>query len=181
MNSSWRLLTVDDPSGRRLLQHTSGTRPRAERFYARQVLDHLNQPMRDFVTRQRLMYVATTNGRGACACDIRTGPTGFVRVLDRSRLAWLEGSDVLHNIGRHPRVGLLFMDFGRDSIGLHVNGLAEVVEDADLRAAHPALPAPPVPRYDRMPWVLTYVEEAYVHCGKFIPRLEEAPPDDSRQ
>nr|WP_240003189.1 pyridoxamine 5'-phosphate oxidase family protein [Streptomyces cinnamoneus] len=45
----------------------------------------------------------------------------------------------------NPHVGILLIDFCRDRIGLHVNGSARLVDDADLRSAHPALPRDEAP------------------------------------
>jgi predicted pyridoxine 5'-phosphate oxidase superfamily flavin-nucleotide-binding protein len=81
----------------------------------------------------------------------------------------------LGNISENPHIGMLMIDFTEDVIGLHVNGRARIVEDADLRAEWPSLPAE-VER-GRAPerWVLVHVEEAYVHCRKHIPRMQPVP------
>ncbi len=166
-------------SGERMLQEQIGTRERAEQFYDRQVLDHLNDRMRQFIGAQEWMFVATSDAHGACDSTLRAGPAGFVVVLDRWRLAWPEyrGNGVLAsrgNILENPHVGLLFLDFGGARIGLHVNGRAYLAEDADLRAEHPGLPVDTVPgRYPEQ-WVVAEVEEAYIHCAKHIPHLHRA-------
>jgi hypothetical protein len=132
-----------------------------------------------FVERQGLMFLATSDARGNCDNSLRAGPAGFVRVLDRHRLAWPEyrGNGVLAslgNISENPRVGLLFVDFGTDGVGLHVNGAATIVDDAVLRAAHPGLPVDTAPGRRATRWVVATVHEAYIHCSKFIPRLTAA-------
>src|SRR2546430_5711044 len=124
----------------RELQRRYGTVDRAERFYAQQVLDHLNEHMRDFVARQEMLFVATSDTRGECDCTFRAGPPGFVRVLDEQRVAWPEyrGNGVmasLGNITENAHVGMLFVDFFRDVIGLHVNGRASIVEHDEMSAA----------------------------------------------
>ncbi|HWG98348.1 MAG TPA: pyridoxamine 5'-phosphate oxidase family protein [Pilimelia sp.] len=169
-----------------MLQERYGTAPRAQRFYREQVLDHLNEAMREFVARQELMFLATADATGACDNTLRAGPAGFVAVLDAHRLAWPEyrGNGVLAslgNIAENPHVGLLFVDFCRDVIGLHVNGHAKIVEDAAMRAAHPELAACCGPTADAVPgrrperWVSVHVEEAYVHCAKHIPKMVKVP------
>ncbi len=163
-------------AGERALQERYGTRDRAQRFYDRQVLDHLNEAMRTFLARQQLMFLATSDAHGNCDNTFRSGPAGFVHVLDEHRLTWPEyrGNGVmasLGNISENPRVGLLFLDFGADGVGLHVNGAATIAEDADLRAAHPDLPVDAVPGRRATRWVVAEVHEAYIHCSKFIPRL----------
>lgn len=160
----------------RVLQERYGTRDRAQRFYDEQVLDRLNEAMRTFMARQQLMFLATSDAHGNCDNSLRAGPAGFVHVLDEHRLAWPEyrGNGVmasLSNISENPRVGLLFVDFGADGVGLHVNGAATIIEDAALRTEHPDLPVDAAPGRRAVHWVVAEVHEAYIHCSKFIPRL----------
>jgi hypothetical protein len=81
------------------------------------------------------------------------------------------------NITENPHVGLLFVDFVSDVIGLHVNGSAALVDDAELRRNLPGSPVDPVPGRRPEHWVITRVEEAYLHCAKYIPRLYAEPRD----
>jgi uncharacterized protein len=176
------LVELPGSAGEHLLQERFRTSERAERFYAHQLLDHLNERMREFVGRQEMMFVATADGRGECDCTLRAGPPGFVRVLDRRRLAWPEyrGNGVMASLGNvteNANVGLLFVDFFREVIGLHVNGPAKIVEDAAMRTAYRDLPVDPVPGRRPERWVTVQVEEAYVHCAKHIPRLLKLPRD----
>jgi uncharacterized protein len=158
--------------GERQLQDRLGTRERADAFYARQVLHHLNDAMRGFIGRQEMMFVATADASGACDSTFRAGPPGFVRVLDDEHVSWPEyrGNGVMASLGNitgNAHVGLLFIDF-HDVIGLHVNGTAEVVEDPDEQADTP-------PGRRARLWVVARVQEAYIHCAKHIPRLVKVP------
>ena len=81
----------------------------------------------------------------------------------------------LANITENPRVGLLFMDFVRDRIGLHVNGSAEIVMPDRAHARYPGLPVDLVPGRKPQQWVVVEVHEAYIHCAKHIPRLAKLP------
>jgi uncharacterized protein len=171
---------VTGSTGERLLQEAYGTSHRAQRFYAFQMLDHLNAKMRRFVGRQEMMFVSTSNSRGACDCTFRAGPPGFVAVLGERRLAWPEyrGNGVmasLGNIAENGQAGLLFVDFFHDIVGLHVNGRAEVVEDAAIRRLAPDIPVDHAPGRQAERWVQVHVEEAYVHCRKHIPHLSKQP------
>jgi hypothetical protein len=173
--------------GEHALQERYGTVARARSFYRRQVLDRLNARMREFIARQEMCFVATSDAAGGCDCSFRAGPPGFVRVLDERTLAYAEyrGNGVmasLGNLGENPHVGILFVDFTQDVIGLHVNGSARVVEPAELLASHPRLTAAQLeeagethfkPRAER--WVEVRVEEAYIHCAKHIPRMLKVP------
>jgi predicted pyridoxine 5'-phosphate oxidase superfamily flavin-nucleotide-binding protein len=170
--------TVLGSTCERLLQDRFGTRERADAFYGRQVLDRLNEPMRRFVARQEMMFLATSDATGACDNTLRAGPPGFVRVLDEHRITWPEyrGNGVLASLGNitdNAHVGLLFVDFVDDVIGLHVNGIAEIMEDPTIRSTNPDLPVDPVPGRRAQLWVVARVQEAYIHCAKNIPRLNK--------
>lgn len=166
--------------GEHALQRRLGTVHRAERFYDEQVLDRLNDRMREFVGRQEMFFLATSDRHGECDSTFRAGPPGFLRVFDDKTLAYPEyrGNGVLASLGNieeNPHLGILLIDFMRDRIGLHINGRARVVTDAEMRAAHPDLPVDPVPGRRAVVWVEVTVEEAYIHCAKHIPHLQKVP------
>ena len=170
------LLHRPGSAGEHQLQQAHGTAERAERFYREQVLDHLNPAMREFVARQEMAFVATSDANGECDATFRAGPPGFLHVLDERTLAYPEyrGNGVmasLGNISENGHVGLLLVDFVRDVIGLHINGRARVVEDVDLRPSAPGLPLETAPGRRAEHWVLIDIEEAYLHCAKHIPRF----------
>ncbi|WP_245561506.1 pyridoxamine 5'-phosphate oxidase family protein [Actinomycetospora chiangmaiensis] len=170
--------------GEHRLQERLGTTARAERFYGDQVRDRLLPSMTEFVQRMSLLFVATSDAHGECDSSLRAGPEGFVEVLDDRHVAYPEyrGNGVmasLGNIAENPHVGLMMIDFVEDLIGLHVNGTARVVEDAELREEYPDLPSDPVPGRRAELWVVVEVEEAYIHCRKHIPRM--VPADRRRR
>ncbi|MEV1052046.1 pyridoxamine 5'-phosphate oxidase family protein [Streptomyces sp. NPDC049887] len=166
--------------GERRLQQLLGTAEQADRFYDRQVQAHLTGRMAGFVARQTMMFLSTADAGGACDITFRAGPPGFVTVLDDRTLTYPEyrGNGVLAsagNITENPRVGLLFVDFTHDHVGLHVNGTAQLRADEEQRRACPGLPVDTAPGRRPEFWVHITVEEAYVHCSKHIPHLEPAP------
>ena len=168
--------------GEHRLQVELRTTARADRFYDQQVLDHLNPQMRDFVRRQRMFFLATSDLRGECDSTLRAGPPGFLEVLHSRTVAWPEfkGNGVMAsmgNISENPHVGILMVDFVEDTVGLHVNGTARLMEPAaalqiGLEARSPAGRTSPM-------WVVVDVEEAYIHCSKHIPRLAEVPAEQA--
>jgi predicted pyridoxine 5'-phosphate oxidase superfamily flavin-nucleotide-binding protein len=135
--------------------------------------------MRRFIERCEMVFIATADSRGACDCSFRAGVPGFVVALDEKTLLYPEyrGNGVwasLGNISENPHIGMMFIDFIQDTIGLHVNGKAKIMENADL------LQRPDLPVWlqremriegGRKPerWVFVEVEEAYIHCSKHIP------------
>ncbi|GFM95335.1 hydrolase [Streptomyces fulvorobeus] len=171
---------VTPSRGERLLQSHLGTGERADAFYDRQVHAHLTSAMREFIGRQSMVFLSTADSRGHCDATFRAGPPGFVMVLDDGTLAYPEyrGNGVLAsagNITENPHIGLLFMDFTHDHIGLHVNGAARLVTDQDMQTTHPWIPADTAPGRRPVLWTLITIHEAYVHCSKHIPHLEPAP------
>ena len=165
------------------LQERYGNRKRAEGFYTHQMLTYLNPQMRTFIARQEMFFLSTADGHGECDVSCRAGEAGFVHVLDEKILAYPEyrGNGVtasLGNIVENPHAALLFVDFLRDKVGLHVNGAARILSNEDLLASpdvSAALRADIPETGGRRPerWVLVTVEEAYVHCSKHIPRMEK--------
>lgn len=166
--------------GERLAQKQFGTAERAADFYDRQMHDVLTPPMREFIGNQTMVFLSTADAGGACDATFRGGPPGFVTVLDDRTLTYPEyrGNGVLAGVGNlveNPHLGLLFVDFTRHHIGLHVNGAAALRTDEEQRAAHPGLPRDAAPGRQAQLWVHVTVHEAYVHCSKYIPHLEPAP------
>ncbi|WP_275463841.1 pyridoxamine 5'-phosphate oxidase family protein [Streptomyces noursei] len=165
------------------MQQRLGTSGRADRFYADQVLDHLNVRMQEFVARQEMFFLATADRHGECDSTFRAGPSGFVQVLGDRLLAYPEyrGNGVMASVGNlseNPRLGILMIDFTRDRIGLHLNGRARVVLDEEMRAHFPDLPVDPIPGRRAQLWVMVEVEEAYIHCAKHIPHLQKVPVNE---
>lgn len=161
-----------------------GTTERADRFYRDQMLDHLNPAMKEFVARQEMLFIATADAQGECDSSFRSGPPGFVHVIDDHTLAYPEyrGNGVFAsagNVTQNPHIGLMFLDFQRDRIGLHVNGRVKVTEDERLRSHVPRLPLPRVPGQRALMWMVVRVEEAYIHCRKHIPHLRRVDADES--
>ena len=166
----------------RTLQAMIGTTGQADDFRRRQVRPYLTEQMQSFIARQSMAFLASADSMGHCDASVRTGPEGFVRVLAPDSVAWPEykGNGVMassSNVHDNPHVGLLFLDFTRDHIGLHVNGSAWLRSEDELRRRHPGL----LPETTLGPgrrahfWVEVKVNEAYVHCSKHLPHLQPGP------
>lgn len=139
-----------------------------------EVQTELDDRMQNFVRRQEMMFVATGEPDDGHDCTFVTGGAGFVRILSVNRLAWPEFDDVslsdaISDIERNPRVSLLFVDFARGAIGLHVDGKAKVLDDDAMRRAYRALNLDPSLDLvaDRRParWITVYVETAYISAA----------------
>lgn len=173
--------------GEHALQEKYGTANRAARFYARQVVDHLNDEMHRFVSRMEMMFVSTSDSQGECDCSIRCGLPGFVVALDNKTIVYpeLRGNGVMASLGNlteNPNIGLLLVDFFETTIGLHLNGKAEILENEQLledtrvtgeirlKCEHQGGRKP-----ER--WVKVTIEEAYIHCSKHIPLMKRMPKE----
>src|ERR1700746_1079520 len=104
-----------------------------------QMLSYLTPQMRTFIARQEMFFLSTADGHGECDVSFRAGESGFVHVLSEQLLAYPEyrGNGVLAslgNIAENPHAGLLFIDFLRDKIGLHVNGAARILSNEEVLA-----------------------------------------------
>jgi predicted pyridoxine 5'-phosphate oxidase superfamily flavin-nucleotide-binding protein len=129
-----------------------------------------------------MFFLATSDASGECDSTLRAGPPGLLAVLDPCTVAWPEfkGNGVMASLGNileNPHVGILMVDFVGDTIGLHVNGRATLVEADEMSSAGLETHTP-AGRTARL-WVKVDVEEAYIHCSKHIPRLVEAPVDEA--
>ncbi len=173
--------SVPGSRGEHALQERFGTQQRARGFYNRQMLDRLNYDMRVFIERQRMLFIGTADARGECDCGIRVGDPGFVHVLNDRTLVIPDyrGNGVFASMGNileNHHAGLLFVDFEDSTIGLHVNGSASIVDNADVVASYPMsqkLRAATEQQGGKQParWIRIDVKEAYIQCAKHIPML----------
>jgi uncharacterized protein len=172
---AWRRRSLPAPAGQvdlpgsrgeHELQRRDGSQDRAGRFYRQQVLDRLNVQMIEFIRRQEMVWIATADGDGECDCSFRAGPPGFVQVLDARTVRYPEyrGNGVMASLGNlqeNPHVGMVFLDFDQERIGLHVNGSVRIIKAEGDTGERP--------RVER--WVEVRVQEAYIHCRKHLPRM----------
>ena len=167
--------------GERELQKKHNTGNSAHSFYNSQVLDFLNPEMQKFIEDQEMVFLSTSDSKGECDASFRAGPKGFIKVLDNKTLIFPEfkGNGVmasLGNISENPQIGLMFIDFFQSSIGLHVNGKAEIITEKEAsKLVNPLdkAEAEKDGQHKTKLWIKIKVEEAYIHCSKHIPRLQK--------
>jgi predicted pyridoxine 5'-phosphate oxidase superfamily flavin-nucleotide-binding protein len=174
-------------TGEHQAQEQFATTRRALTFYHKQMLNALNPLMREFIRRQEMVFIATADAHGACDCSFRAGLPGFVHVLDAKTLAYPEyrGNGVMASVGNlveNPHIGMIFVDFFQSTVGLHVNGKAHVVANAEILArpdVTPEMITATQATGGRHPecWILVEVEEAYIHCSKHVPLLQKRDKD----
>jgi uncharacterized protein len=138
-----------------------------------------------------MMFVGTADSHGNADASFRAGHPNFVKVLDDRTIAYPEfrGNGVMSsmgNIAENPHVGLMFIDFCKDRIGLHVNGSARIIEHAEFLQLMQDRSAADAVLGDSMltnliskdagnleRWVIVSVDEAYMHCSKHIPLMQK--------
>ncbi len=167
--------------GERKLQKKYNTRKSANSFYQTQVLSFLNLEMQNFISEQEMVFLSTADAKGECDASFRAGPKSFIKVLDDHTLVFPEfkGNGVmasLGNISENPQIGLMFIDFYRSSIGLHVNGKAEIITEYQAgKLVNPLDKAEAEKNGQHMTklWIKVEVKEAFIHCSKHIPKLKK--------
>jgi iron complex transport system ATP-binding protein len=141
------------------------------------VADHVDAVAASFLAAAPLVVIASGDPAGGLDVSPRGDPAGFVRVLDGGRrLALPERPgnrriDTLHNLVRHPGLGLLALVPGVPHV-LRVNGRGRVVRDPEVLALWDD--PPPMA-------IVLDVDESFVHCGRALTRSRvweerQAPP-----
>ncbi|MCH2204552.1 MAG: pyridoxamine 5'-phosphate oxidase family protein [Lentisphaerales bacterium] len=166
--------------GEKKLQEKYETKSRANSFYKNQVLTYLNENMISFLKRMELCFIATADTKGECDSSLRSGEPNFCLVVDNKTMIYPEyrGNGVLASLGNileNPHIGMLFLDFTQDKIGLHINGKAKIIDNDDLNVK---LSEDQLPAFEReseraVRWVQVSIEEAYIHCSKLIPFMQK--------
>lgn len=105
---------------------------------------HLTPPLREYLARQEILFISSADGEGACHASVRSGPPGFVRVLDDRTLMFPRyardgGLPGVEDVPERP-VGLLFTDaFRTEGQHLHLGGRARLIAHAAVEAFAPML------------------------------------------
>ncbi|MZH04897.1 MAG: pyridoxamine 5-phosphate oxidase [Nitrospinae bacterium] len=167
--------------GEHELQKKYNTRKSANSFYNTQVLNFLNSEMQKFISEQEMVFISTADAKGECDASFRAGPKSFVKVLDNNTIIFPEfkGNGVMASMGNiieNPNIGLMFIDFFDSSIGLHVNGKAEIITEHQAgKLVNPIdkAKAEKDGQHKTKLWIKIEVEEAFIHCSKHIPKLQK--------
>ena len=103
------------PESRALQQQFDSIRlaDRVAEVHVRQLLTDAD---REFIGRQRMVFMATADTQGQPECSYKGGDPGFVQVLDQNTLVLpsYNGNGMFLSTGNlraNPQVGLLFIDF----------------------------------------------------------------------
>jgi predicted pyridoxine 5'-phosphate oxidase superfamily flavin-nucleotide-binding protein len=152
--------------GHRRLQDRFDTRRLAERLDERIVRDRLTDKDKEFIDRLDMFFLATADGEGRPNCSYKGGDPGFVRVLDERTVAFpsWDGNGMFLSAGNmltNPHVGMLFIDFERQS-RLRLNGTASIDEQDPLLGEYASAQLV----------VRVHVREVFPNCPRYIHKLQ---------
>jgi predicted pyridoxine 5'-phosphate oxidase superfamily flavin-nucleotide-binding protein len=85
-----KTVNIPGSEGEQYTQERFGTTRLALSFYNKQILDYLNPLMQEFIMRQEMVFIATSDENGSSDCSFRAGLPGFVQVLGDNKRAYPE-------------------------------------------------------------------------------------------
>ncbi len=135
-------------------------------------------PLRDFITAQKLFFVATAAPQGR----VNLSPKGMdtLRVLGPNRVAWLNvtgsGNETAAHLRENPRMTVMFTAFEGPPLILRLYGTARAVHPRDANWEDLVELFPPLPGA-RQVFDLT-VEEVQTSCGMGVPFFDYAGERD---
>lgn len=141
---------------------------------SRMITDSISARFAEFIEAQYFFFIATANDQGHCDASFRgteLSATGEMlpvcKVLDSKRLVFPDYSgnglyNSLGNILTNPHIGMLFVDFSRQSRA-RINGKADIMAiDDDIKKIWPKAQA----------YIQVNVEQVYGNCPARIPRMQ---------
>lgn len=160
---------IDDAETLRRLYGEPGQRAVAKQ------MDRLDRHCRDFIALSPFLVLATQGADGLADATPRGDAPGFVAFLDDTTLALPDRPgnrrlDSLTNVLANPAVGIIFLIPGVDET-LRVNGLAEIRDDAELKARFA------VDGREPATVLVIRVREVYLHCAKALMRSRLWSPE----
>lgn len=123
-----------------------------------------------FIESRDMFFLATVDARGAPACSCKRGDPGFVRVVDKSTIAFLgqDGNGMFYlmgNIRAYGKIGMLFIDFEAPH-RIRLQGTASIDENNPL-----------IMQYNGADLVVrVHVEELFINCPRYVHRYDKVKP-----
>lgn len=177
MSQSYKRITYTDSV--KAAQSRAGTRDIAQRMLlADDGEDRLSAREIDFIAKRDGFYIGTVSEDGWPYVQYRGGPTGFLKVIDDTTLAYADFGGNMQllsagNIGHDDRVSLFFMDYAHRR-RLKILARAEIIDGRDDPALLNRLSDPSYAAKPERAFVL-HVEAFDWNCPQHItPRFTEA-------
>jgi uncharacterized protein len=112
----------------KFLQDKYGSRKNYERIEKRDVIDGLTDFEKDFIGKRDSFYIASIGENGFPYIQHRGGPKGFVKVIDKNTIGFIDFSGnkqfiTVGNLATHNNVSLIMMDYpARARLKLYAKG-----------------------------------------------------------
>jgi uncharacterized protein len=112
----------------KFLQEKYGSRKNYERIEKRDVIDGLTDFEKDFIGKRDSFYIASIGENGFPYIQHRGGPKGFVKVIDKNTIGFIDFSGnkqfiTVGNLATHNNVSLIMMDYpARARLKLYAKG-----------------------------------------------------------
>jgi uncharacterized protein len=112
----------------KFLQDKYGSRKNYERIEKRDVIDGLTDFEKDFIGKRDSFYIASIGENGFPYIQHRGGPKGFVKVIDKNTIGFIDFSGnkqfiTVGNLATHKNVSLIMMDYpARERLKLYAKG-----------------------------------------------------------
>lgn len=157
------------------MEYRDSSREIQDRFDTRRLADRLAEtagdavePFRLFIESRDMFFIATADASGQPQCSYKGGDPGFVRVVDRTTIAFpsYDGNGMFltaGNLSENPAVGLLFVDFESGS-RLRLNGEATIEFDGPLVESYP----------EALFVVLIRATAVFPNCRRYVHTHEDA-------
>jgi uncharacterized protein len=148
------------------LQEQFDTRKLADRLQETIIAAVISPEDQDYIAARNMFFLATVDDRGQANCSYKGGATGFVRILDETTLSFpiYDGNGMFMSAGNilaNPNIGMLFIDFERQS-RLRVNGVASIDLDDPLLAEYP----------EAQLIIRVKVREVFPNCPRYIHKMQ---------
>lgn len=150
----------------RILQDKFDTRRMSDRMQETIIQPALSPEDQDYIADKNMFFLATVDDQGQPTCSYKGGPRGFVRVLDEKNLAFpiYDGNGMFMSAGNvmaNPNIGMLFIDFERQS-RLRVNGVASIDPNDPLLAEY----------HEAQLVIRVTVRETFPNCPRYIHKMQ---------
>lgn len=158
----------------RELQAQDGTAEKYEQFYPQRTKDGLDESDRNFIADRMSFYIASVSSTGWPYVQHRGGPKGFLKVLDNTKLGFIDypGNRQFITMGHAAndnRVALFLMDYqSRSRLKILGNMTMQHEKDADP-ALLESLATPGQARADRVATIEVVAIDW--NCPKYIPPM----------
>lgn len=150
----------------RALQRKFDTVRLADRIDEVVVRPELAEDQKAFIETRDMFFLTSIDHRGFPTCSYKGGAPGFVRVLDKTTLAFpnYNGNGMflsMGNIGGNHKVGLLFLDFETPH-RVRVHGLATIDQNDPL-----------LPEFVGAEIVVRVaVTETFINCPRYVHKFQ---------